>query len=98
MNHSRLDSEHKRMSLRAHSNKILTLMSYNFCISILIVKLEMTIGVTHYDFKQGKAIHNSIYEPVIVCGVGSAHNRATYLSNQQSGPLLCCAQLHCAVD
>lgn len=60
MNHSKLDTEHKWMSLRAHLNKIFTMMSYNFCISILILKLEMTIGVIHHNIEQGEAIHDSI--------------------------------------
>ena len=68
----------------AHLTKknIFTLTSYNICISTLILKGNDNLRHLYFFIKWS----NSHSDPMIkiVCGVGSAHNRATYLLFEQT--------------
>lgn len=59
--------------------RIFTLTSYNCCISILILKFEMTISMICTGRDNA---HTNSRTIKIVCGVGSDHNGATlYISS-----------------
>ena len=93
----RLDCELKIWRERDHSRftrgrtlvivqmrkSIFTSTSDEFCDWTSILKLEMIIFVIH-NCSLDEAIPNPIQRPKTVCGVGSAHSRATYLKPLQT--------------